>query len=220
MPDHIPFVANPIDTGEIHLWQLPLSGGQQAPESWLDQDELTRFQRFSAPGQARRYLLSRCAMRQILSTYLSINPQDLNLSIQRGGKPVIASPDCDLQFNLSHTGDIGLLAVARRMAVGVDIEKIRPISHKHGIARRVFDPDEVSSIMETARQKQDGHFFQLWTCMEARQKCKGQGVFGNKVSKESVGMHEFTPSPGYCAAVAWDNPSIHPILQFSHYSRD
>jgi len=215
MPNQRPFtVTNSIDTGEIHLWQLDLSDIQQTSESCLDQDEQTRFYGFAGPVQARRYLASRCAMRRIIGKYLGSEPLDVEFSTQQGGKPVIASVDNDLHFNLTHTGDVGLLAVARRMAVGIDIEQIRSMKHKHSIARRTFEPTEVETLAETPEQKQDATFFRLWTCMEARQKCKGHGIFGSKVSSQSVGIHQFVPMPGYCAAVAWEDLSVRPSMRF------
>ena len=217
MSDSTPLAAKMINAGEIHLWQLALSDEQLAPESWLDQDEHIRFQSFSGPVQARRYLVSRCALRQILAGYLDIAPEDLKFDLQQGGKPFIASTDCDLQFNLTHTGDVGLLAVSRVMAVGVDIEQIRPMKLKHAIARRVFKSTEVKSLADAAKDKQDEYFFQLWTSMEARQKCSGSGIFGDKVSNQSVGIHQFIPMPGYCAAVAWEDPGIQPSLLFFDY---
>ena len=69
-----------------------------------------------------------------------------------------------------------------------------------------------------AEDKQDEYFFQLWTSMEARQKCRGNGIFGDKVSSRSVGIHQFRPLPGYLAAVAWDQPSVKPSLQFFDWS--
>jgi 4'-phosphopantetheinyl transferase len=214
MPDQRPFAVNPVDAVEIHLWQLLLSDAQPARESWLDQVELIRFQSFSGPVQARRYLVFRCAIRQILGNYLGVVPEELNFSIQPGGKPFIASPDCDLQFNLTHTGDVGMLAVSRGLAVGIDIEQIRPLKNKHAIARRVFRPTEIRLLEETANDEQDEYFFQLWTCMEARQKCHGSGIFGDKIGNQSVGIHQFMPMPGYCAAVAWEDPSVDPSLRF------
>lgn len=219
MPDHTPFnPASPVNTSDIHLWQLDLSDVQQTAESCLDQDEQTRFHDFAGSAQARRYLASRCAMRQIIGQYLGIEPQDVQFSIQQAGKPVIAPADCDLHFNLTHTGDVGLLVVARGMAVGVDIEQIRSMKHKQSIARRTFEPTEVKALAETPEAEQDEHFFRLWTCMEARQKCKGHGIFGFKVSSQSVGMHQFIPIPGYCAALAWEDLSVQPSLQFFTYS--
>ncbi len=214
MPDPLAVAAKPIDTGEIHLWQFVLSDEQQASESWLDQDEVIRFRNFSGPVQARRYLVSRCVLRQILAGYLGVSPEKMNFDLQQGGKPFIASPDCDLQFNLTHTGDVGLLAVSRGMAVGVDIEQIRPMKLKHAIARRIFKSTEVKSLADVTKDEQDEYFFQLWTSMEARQKCRGSGIFGDKVSNHSVGIHQFIPIPGYCAAVAWEDPSVRPSLRF------
>lgn len=213
MPEQVAAAIKPINTGEIHLWQLLLSDDRQVSENWLDPEELTRFKNFSGSVQARRYLVSRCALRQILANQLGTAPQELSFSIQPGGKPFIASPECDLQFNLTHTADIGLLAVARGMAVGIDIERIRSLKTRNRIARRIFKPSESRLLEQMPESERDGYFFQLWTSMEARQKCHGSGIFGDKISQRSVGLHQFQPMPGYCAAIAWADPSVHPKLR-------
>ena len=214
MPDQAAIAPAHVNPGEIHLWKLLASDDQQATRSWLGPDELTRYQGFSVPLQARRYLVFRCAMRQILGAYLGIAPEGVSFAIQQGGKPFIGIPGCDLQFNLAHAGDVGLLAVSRGMAVGTDIEQMRPLRSRHRIARRVFSSDETRLLAELAEDKQDEYFFQLWTSMEARQKCRGNGIFGNRVSRRSVGIHQFSPLPRYLAAVAWDQPSVKPALHF------
>jgi len=218
MPDQAAIAITPINTGEIQLWKLFASHDQQATTNWLGADELARYQGFSAPLEARRYLVFRCAIRQILGACLGIAPQGISFTIQQGGKPFIATPDCDLRFNLAHTGDIGLLAVSRGMAVGVDIEQMRPLISRHRIARRVFSSDETRMLAELPEDRQDECFFQLWTSMEARQKCRGSGIFGDRVSSRSVGMHHFRPLPGYLAAVAWDQPWVQPSLQVFDWS--
>ncbi len=207
--------TNPvIESAEIHLWQLHHTGTEVLSESWLDTLELARVAGFSSQIQSRRYLAFRCAIRRILSSYLDVAPQTLRFSIAAGGKPVISSPDCNLQFNLSHTGDRGLLAVARDMQVGVDLEAVRSLKYRQGIAERVFSPSEIKLLSQTPAEKWDQVFFQLWTCMEARQKCKGKGIFSDKISNQSVGLHQFTPMPGYCGAVAWDDPTVEASFKY------
>lgn len=214
MSDQAAIATATINTDEIHLWNLLASNDQQATVSWLGPDELARYQGFSVPLQAGRYLVFRCAMRQILGAYLGIAPQEVSFAIQEGGKPFIAIPDCDLQFNLAHTGDVGMLAISSGMAVGIDIEQIRSMNSRHRIARRIFSSDEIRLLAELTEDKQDEYFYQLWTSMEARQKCRGKGIFGDKISSRSVGIHQFSPLPRYLAAVAWDQPSVKPALQF------
>ena len=214
MPDEQTIAPALVNAGEIHLWKLLASADWRAKQSWLGAHELARYEGFSAPLQARRYLVFRCAMRQILGAYLGIDPSAVSFSIQPEGKPLIGIPGCDLQFNLAHTGDVGMLAVTRGMAVGMDIEQLRPMKSRHGIARRIFSPDELNLLAGMAEDRQDEYFFQLWTSMEARQKCHGRGIFGNKVGSKSVGIHQFKPMPGYFAAVAWNQPWVKPALQF------
>ena len=214
MPERAAAAADAIKVGEIHLWGLVLSDDQHAMETWLDQGEIQRLRNIFNPVQARRYLVSRCALRQILGNYLGTAPRELSFAIEPGGKPYIATPDSALQFNLTHTGDIGMLAVSSGMAVGIDIERIRPLKTRHAIARRVFTAEESKMLEQLPDKERDNYFFRIWTSLEARQKCAGNGIFGARIKRQSVGLHPFQPLPGYWAAVAWENPSLQPRLMF------
>jgi 4'-phosphopantetheinyl transferase len=47
-------------------------------------------------------------------------------------------PAIDIDFNLSHSGDLAVMAVSTSHTVGVDIEKERPIADPLRIAHRTF----------------------------------------------------------------------------------
>lgn len=199
---------------EIHVWRLDLADPASEDETVLQADELTRFQSYTNTTLAGYYLRSRCQIRRILAAYLDEAPTSIVLGNRQGGKPRLLKPPEDLEFNLSHTGHIGLLAVSSGLPVGIDIEKSRPISQLQRIADRVLDPITMASLRTVAPEQKTDAFFRLWTLMEATQKSMGKGIFAGKVTAGQVGSLQFVPMPGYHAALAWAVPSAMPVVRY------
>ncbi|MEQ8953915.1 MAG: hypothetical protein RL120_07235, partial [Gammaproteobacteria bacterium] len=114
---------------EIHFWQLTQSEFELSEllghTGWLTQDESARLRRFQYPRHKRQLLLGRILLRSVLSRYMpAVTPQQWRFSYNQHGKPEIESSllDTELFFNLSHSGDRIVLAVARQREIGVDIE--------------------------------------------------------------------------------------------------
>lgn len=106
------------------------------------------------------------------------------------GKPYF--PDYpSVQFNLSHTGGAVLVGVSDQ-AVGVDIERIRPVSQR--------------SMQRLAGVTTEREFFQSWVRREARSKRGGSGVGTMMRSETPLQYGEFyyelDTFPGYVAGVA------------------
>src|SRR4051812_31052226 len=112
--------------GEIHVWRLELSGPfPKEHEEVLAADELERAQRFVFARDRDRFMHGRHALREILAAYLDLPPRLLPLLYNPNGKPYL-DVAFELGFNLSHSGDAGLLAVGRSAEIGVDIEEVVP----------------------------------------------------------------------------------------------
>lgn len=82
------------------------------------------------------------------------------------GKPYLPG---DVFFNLSHSGDYVVLAVAP-CEVGVDIERVTPYSKS--IANKCFTAAELEWLSEQACNQA---FFKLWTGKESVMKATGLG---------------------------------------------
>lgn len=151
---------------EIHFWWIDLS--TDADFALLSPDEQGRANRLVIPQKRQRFIAGRAALRTILSQYTQLSAQSLSFEYGTDGKPALTNSA--LHFNLAHSEDRGLLAVALH-PIGVDLEHIRPIQSAAYIANTAFTPAE----REQLEQYGDSVFFQLWTCKEAAMKAIGGG---------------------------------------------
>jgi 4'-phosphopantetheinyl transferase len=156
------------------------------------------------------------AMRQILAGYLGTTAERLSIQRRPGGKPYLTGIDTPLEFNLSHSGPLALLAVSADGAVGVDVEALRPLYDPLRLARRVMDAAAVRML--EAMDDSDARlrlFIDLWTRLEARQKSHGRGIFEPAVAPGAVQTFGFPVDVGATGCVALANPGpAPPALRF------
>ena len=88
------------------------------------------------------------------------------------GKPRLDGDGAGIHFNLSHSGGLALIAVARGVEVGVDLEEIRPRPDLERVARRVFTEAEREAVALGG----DRAFYRHWVAKEAFVKATGRGV--------------------------------------------
>jgi 4'-phosphopantetheinyl transferase len=113
----------------------------------------------------------------LLGRYLDALPGVLRFEYSPHGKPEIAvAKEAGLAFNLSHAGDLGLLAVARKHAVGVDVEPVRPLPDADGIVHHYFSPREVAAYRILPACARERAFLGVWTRKEAFLKAHGMGL--------------------------------------------
>lgn len=153
---------------------------------WAD-EERRRAEAMSDAQQRQRFLASRLLLREQIATQVGDACQSLSLRILPHGKPVLRDVPGP-QFNLAHTGAFWLLGMTAFNSVGVDLERVRPLSHMSRLAQRVFsagERDELESIKdESARQ---AAFFRGWTRKEAALKAIGTG-FSRPASELHLGL--------------------------------
>ena len=140
----------------------------------LDQGERERWNRFLSAKAKDEFLAGRSLLRTVLGHATGCCPQSLALSYNAKGRPELAHGGP--AFNLSHSHGLGLLALSQSGRVGVDVERVRPVTDLLGMARRYFTPDEVGDIVAADASGQLDVFYQLWTRKEAFIKAHGEGV--------------------------------------------
>ncbi len=163
-----------IHHSRIDIWQYPLHTEFPEASPLLSHDELARAKRYHFPRHQRRFTVARAMMRLILARYLQKPPNELEFTYNQYGKPqLLHSPS--LQFNLSHSGDLALLAVGEEFPLGIDVEffSARPYE---GIGKHLFSPRENQSLHETRTQLKPLVFFHIWAQKEAFIKACGLGL--------------------------------------------
>lgn len=166
---------------DVHLWELHLD--QPPPDAvvLLDATERTRAQRFVHDLHRTRYIAAHAWLRRILGRYLACAPQDLEFSIGPYGKPELCAPQsalrpAPLRFNLSHSDNRALLAVSNDVAIGVDIEAIRPDLPDATLAAGVLTATELAELEQTPVAQRAAVFFACWARKEACMKALGLGL--------------------------------------------
>ncbi len=130
------------------------------------------------PEDRARHVVARGALRVVLGRHLGVSPGQLRLDVNDFGKPMLAgSSDPDtIHFNLSHSGAYVLLALARDLPVGVDIEQIREDVPHLDMASRFFSSDEREALAAQPASQRLSFFFETWTRKEAYVKGRGLGL--------------------------------------------
>jgi 4'-phosphopantetheinyl transferase len=139
----------------------------------LAPDERSRADRFHFARDRNAFLTTRILLRQLLARYTGLAAEKLEFVVGDRGKPALAAGGID--FNVSHSGSMSVLAFARG-PVGVDIEWIRPVTDMDAIVRRYFGPEEQKQWTKVAAEKRGPAFFSGWTRKEAYLKALGAGL--------------------------------------------
>jgi 4'-phosphopantetheinyl transferase len=139
----------------------------------LSDSEQERQRRFVFERHRRQYLVSHALIRDVLSRYAPVAPEEWRFQTNAYGRPSIAEPAewRGLRFNLSHTDGRAVVAVAWEVDVGVDVEATRALDDLSEIADRFFSPMEVAQL-----RKSPDWFYDFWTLKEAYIKARGLGL--------------------------------------------
>lgn len=170
-----------LSSQDVHLWlacvDLPVLKREELTQL-LSEDEKRRSERFRFDRDRNHFIARRGILRQILSRYLSLEPQKIQLESGPHGKPAILQQEGKplLHFNLSHSSELALYGITRNWEIGVDIEKHRPISDLEKLAARFFTSAESRWLNQHVESEKEPAFFKIWTCKEAYLKAIGEGL--------------------------------------------
>jgi len=160
-----------LSSDEVQVWQVEHQEG--LPLEILTGEERGRADRFHFARDRDAFVTTRIVLRQLLARYTGITAQAVEFVQGNRGKPKLATGG--IEFNVSHSGNISLLAFSR-LAVGVDIELIRPVADMDALVSRYFGPGERRQWAEVAVGEHGRAFFAAWTRKEAYVKAIGAGL--------------------------------------------
>lgn len=162
----------------IGIWNWSLDRPvNEASRFWetLSSDEKARAKRYVRTRDTARYIVGRGELRRILGDYLHLAPQALTFSYNDFGKPALNVPNCEhLEFNLSHSAGVAVLAISDRFLIGIDVEEEKPLNED--IAARFFSRTECAALSAVAPDLYLSTFYRIWTRKEAFVKAHGAGL--------------------------------------------
>ena len=174
-------IFQPLNTNDallkptrIDIFQYSLTNEWNDAFELLSSDERERANRFHFPRHKRRFVVARAMMRLILGRYLNARPYQLEFTYNAYGKPGIAHPS-GLEFNISHSGELAILAVGQKHSLGIDLEffSARPYA---GIGKQLFSSLERDTLANLPAMLTPLAFFHIWAQKEAFIKASGLGL--------------------------------------------
>jgi 4'-phosphopantetheinyl transferase len=165
---------------EVTVWRIHLgapAGGVPHALSLLSPDERARASSFRTETLRRRYILSHAALRQLLASTVDTHPMAVRFVIGPFGKPALAPEQRGgWSFNLTHSSDLALCAVAHDREVGIDLERVRPLDDPVRTGAGVLSPAELDFLRDQPPDRRAPSFFRLWVRHEALAKATGAGL--------------------------------------------
>ncbi|SAK54176.1 4'-phosphopantetheinyl transferase [Caballeronia temeraria] len=194
----IPFDLRPMPLpahapDDVRVWLLHIDFSEpldSAAYATMNADERARAARFLRHADASRFGAVRCALRHLLAVETGDDPANLVFDAGDRGRPFLAHADAP-DFNVSHSGEYGLIAISRGRRVGVDIEEARATFQWRDLAPAVLADIDRQEIEAMSEETVRSHaFFDCWTAKEALLKAHGDGIGGTEIP-----MHGFSVLP-------------------------
>jgi len=166
--------------GRVDVWRLCLDEPSIAgPETGvLSADEIARASRFHFERDRTRFVRCRSALRSLLGGYLGVRAAEVRFEYLANGKPQLATEQNPgaLHFNVSHSGNLALIAVGSELCLGVDVEQIRDDVDAAALAERFFSARERDGLRALPAHLRVPGFYACWTRKEAFLKATGTGL--------------------------------------------
>ena len=165
----------------IHLWNANLdqpASTIRSLDSLLSFEEKKRAQRFHFGKHRNRFIVCHGLLRILLSQYVGIEPQRIQIIQGKKGKPELSgsNKEKNIRFSLSYSINVGLIAVTQGREIGVDIEfKNRFYDYEEIIENFFSEKEKHLCHYQHERNKIDS-FYLLWTKKEALVKAFGAGL--------------------------------------------
>ena len=188
----------------------------------LTADEQARAERYLSATVRHQFVITRGHLRRLLSLILGTTPKEARIIYTASGKPVLAGESANLHFNVTHTEGLALIAMAQQ-PIGIDVERLRPVSEPEALVRRFFSPRECEKFLSLPESLRPEGFFRGWTCKEAVIKAAALSVAAldafdvelhparppalldarqPELAAATWQLSAWEPAPGYRAAVA------------------
>jgi 4'-phosphopantetheinyl transferase len=194
-----------LNYGAVDVWHLNTDPSlEESVMAILSDEERARVVRFRNPQHGMRFAASRAALRFLLGRYLDREPDGLKIGYTSFGKPILIGDTASIAFNVSHSGGVALIAIAKSAAVGVDIEEVNKKFSVTELAKEVFSKRELARFSALPGPAQQVFFFDTWAMKEAFLKAEGSGLSIPPTSLEAglLPVARIFVARGFASAVA------------------
>ncbi len=127
-----------------------------------------------SPQQRKAFLAARVLLRRLLAAVLGCAPAAVPIQRDVSGKLRVKGEP--IHFSLSHAESWCAVALSTDCAVGVDIERIRPVPGWANVVRSFFPGSARLALHAGTRENRLQLFFRWWTRIEAAVKACAQGL--------------------------------------------
>jgi 4'-phosphopantetheinyl transferase len=197
----------------IDVWSVDLDASPWFEPSLLPADERRRAARLRHPRDRSRWIAARTALRLILGRYLGQDPAQIELRVGGHGKPALADRERPLRFNMSHSGDLALVAVTPDLEVGVDVEERKADRDFPRLAELGLSASDATAVRSASPTRRAGAFYAAWVRREAIAKCLGVGLGPPPPRTAAVSVCPLDVGHGYAAALAVAGTEAPPVRQ-------
>ncbi len=215
-----------LTSTQVHLYFFSLALPEPAKAqalALLSPAEQARAAQFRFPHHRDSFIAAHAKLRNVLATYQGSDPAALVFETGVHGKPALLASE--FTFNLAHSHDFGLIAVGKKLALGVDIEKYQDKA-KLDVAERFFSVDEVRYLHSLSEAEQKQAFYHVWAKKESVVKAIGTGIQQSLTSftvplstlpgdviieNQTWRVRTLNISPDFAAALA-THPSVTDVL--------
>ena len=160
-------------------------------EKWfslMTEEKQERVSRYKDSERRKCSVAGEKLIKEYIGKALNISPEALVILTDKNGKPYIQN--CPIHFNISHCENILVYAFSDE-EIGIDIEKIRPISLS--ILKRFYSEKEQDFVLGKASNECKSknynepkileNFYRIYTLKEAICKKSGLGIKGLKTAE-------------------------------------
>ncbi|MFC3995947.1 4'-phosphopantetheinyl transferase family protein [Nocardiopsis sediminis] len=213
----------------------------------LDDRERERHGRFRVQADRDRYVVAHALARLTVARAAGCDPRDVAFTLRcRGcerrpdprpephGKPRPAGTAEGLEISISHSGARVVVALARGVEIGVDVEEVSGSRDIDGLAEYALTDPERADLAALPEADRAAGFFGYWARKEALLKSTGDGLSGGLANvavnaptepaevtawnlpdaPEHVWLTDLDAGPAYRAALAALTPG--PVAVTSH----
>lgn len=155
-----------IIPNQIHIWFINLNDFKdkiQYLKPFLSNDEILKASKFKFKKDKDCSIITRSVLRLLSNKYLNLKAKNITFKYGKFGKPNYKFKT-DLKFNVSHSGNMAVVAFVLNNDIGVDI-----VDH-------YFSESEIQTLNKFSIQDQVKGFYRCWTRKESFIKAKAKGL--------------------------------------------